>query len=50
MRAAPTMTGHGGGSSGNTQQQINVDSGGTYAAAGTYATWGNDSTASAELS
>jgi hypothetical protein len=50
MRAAPTMTGHGGGSSGNNQQQINVDSGGSYAAAGTYATWGNDSTADAELS
>jgi hypothetical protein len=49
MRAAPTMTGHGGGSSGNTQQQISVDSGGSYAAAGTYATWGNDSTADAEL-
>jgi len=49
MRAAPTMTGEGGGSSGNTQQQISVDSGGSYAAAGTYATWGNDSTASADL-
>jgi len=50
MRAAPTMTGEGGGSSGNSQQQINVASGGAYAAAGTYATWGNDSTADAELS
>ena len=50
MRAAPTMTGEGGGSSGNTQQQISVDSGGSYAAAGTYATWGNGSTADAELS
>ena len=49
MRAAPTMTGHGGGSSGNTQQQISVDSGGSYAAAGTYSTWGNGSTADAEL-
>ena len=43
MRSAPTMTGHTG-----TQQQINVDSGGVYAAGG-YASWGNDSTASAEL-
>jgi hypothetical protein len=49
MRAAPTMTGEGGGSSGNTQQQISVDSGGSYAAAGTYATWGNGSTADAEI-
>ena len=44
MRAAPTMTGHTG-----TQQQINVDSGGVYTAGG-YASWGNGSTADAELS
>ena len=50
MRASPTMVGYGVGSSANTAQQINVDSAGTYAAAGTYATWGPDSTADAELS
>jgi hypothetical protein len=50
MRSAPTMTGEGGGSSGNTQQQISVDSGGSYASAGIFATWGNGSTADAELS
>ena len=44
MRAAPTMTGHTG-----TQQQINVLSGGVYRAAGSYASWGNGSTADAEL-
>ena len=44
MRAAPTMTGH----TGN-QQQINVLSGGVYNSAGSYAVWGNGSTASAEL-
>ena len=44
MRTAPTMTGHTG-----TQQQINVLSGGVFNSAGTYAQWGNGSTASAEL-
>ena len=44
MRAAPTMTGHTG-----TQQQISVLSGGVYNSAGSYASWGNGSTASAEL-
>ena len=44
MRAAPTMTGHTG-----TQQQINILSGGVYRAAGSYAQWGNGSTADAEL-
>tara|TARA_Y100001938_G_scaffold110939_1_gene151758 strand:+ start:3894 stop:6869 length:2976 start_codon:yes stop_codon:yes gene_type:complete len=44
MRTAPTMTGH----TGN-QQQINVLSGGVYNSAGSYAVWGNGSTASAEL-
>ena len=44
MRTAPTMTGHTG-----TQQQISVLSGGVYNSAGSYAVWGNGSTASAEL-
>ena len=44
MRTAPTMTGHTG-----TQQQINVLSGGVYNSAGSYAVWGNGSTADAEL-
>ena len=44
MRAPPTMTGHTG-----TQQQINILSGGVYRAAGSYAQWGNGSTADAEL-
>ena len=44
MRAAPTMTGHTG-----TQQQISELSGGVYNSAGSYAVWGNGSTADAEL-
>ena len=44
MRTAPTMTGHTG-----TQQQISVLSGGVYNSAGSYAVWGDGSTASAEL-
>jgi hypothetical protein len=44
MRTAPTMTGHTG-----TQQQISVLSGGVFNSAGSYAIWGNGSTASAEL-
>ena len=44
MRTAPTMTGHTG-----TQQQISVLSGGVYNSAGSYAVWGNGSTADAEL-
>jgi hypothetical protein len=44
MRTAPTMTGHTG-----TQQQINVLSGGVFNSAGSYAVWGDGSTASAEL-
>ena len=43
MRSAPTLTGHTG-----TQQNINVDSGGVYRA-GNYPSWGNGSTATAEL-
>jgi len=44
MRAAPTMSGATG-----TEQQVNKNSAGVFNSAGSYAIWGEDSTADAEL-